>query len=89
VEERAEREVRNSLRCGSCCPGIDGRGFGAVVAVAAGVGAAATVAVLFLSDVLWWVSTRSQVGCGEYEVGSDDATLAHFAGLLSSSGCVS
>ena len=65
AEERAEREVRNSLRCRSCCPGIDGLGFGAVVAVAAGVGAAAAVAALPLSDVLWWASTRSQVGCGE------------------------
>jgi hypothetical protein len=65
TEERAEREVRNSLRCRSCCPGIDGWGFGAVVAVAVGVGAAAAVAALPLSDVLWWASTRSQVGCGE------------------------
>ena len=65
AEERAEREARNSLRDQSCCPGIDGRGFGAVVAVAAGVGAAAAVAALPLSDVLWWVLMRSQVGCGE------------------------
>ena len=65
VEERAEREARNSLRCWSCCPGINGRGFGAVVAVAAGVGTAAAVATLSLPDVLWWASTRSQVGCGE------------------------
>ena len=65
TEERAEREARNSLRCRGCCPGIDSWGFGAFVAVAAGVGAAATVAALPLSDVLWWVSTRSQVGCGE------------------------
>ena len=61
-----EREVRNLLRCGSCCPGIDGRGFGAVVAVAAGVGAgvgaAVTVAALSLPNVLWWTSSRSQVG---------------------------
>jgi hypothetical protein len=61
VEERVEREARNSLRCWSCCPGIDGQGFGVVVAV----GAAATVAALPLSDVLWWALTRSQVGCGE------------------------
>jgi hypothetical protein len=65
AEERAEREVRNSLRCRGCCPGIDSRGFGAVVTVAAGVGAAATVAALPLPNVLWWASTRSQVGCGE------------------------
>jgi hypothetical protein len=65
AEERAEREVRNSLRCWSCCPGIDGRGFGAVVAVAAGVSAAAAVTTLSLPDVLQWASTRSQVGCGE------------------------
>jgi hypothetical protein len=65
AEERAEREVRNSLRCRSCCPGVDSWGFGAVVAVAAGVGAAVTVAALLLSDVLWWSSMRSQVGCGE------------------------
>jgi hypothetical protein len=65
VEERAEREARNSLRSRGCCPGIDGRGFGAVVAVAAGVGAVAAVAVLLLPDVLRWASTRSQVGCGE------------------------
>ena len=61
VEERVEREARNSLRCWSCCPGVDGQGFGVVVAV----GAAATVAALPLSDVLWWALTRSQVGCGE------------------------
>ena len=65
MEERAEREVRNSLRYRSCCPGINGWGFGAVVAVAAGVGAAVAVTMLPLSDVLWWASTRSQVGCGE------------------------
>jgi hypothetical protein len=65
AEERAEREVRNLLRCRSCCPGVDGWGFGAVVAVAAGVSAAVAVAALLLSDVLWWVLTRSQVGCGE------------------------
>ena len=62
VEERAEREARNLLRCRSGCPGVDGWCFGAVVAVAAGVGAAAAVAALPLSDVLWWSSTRSQVG---------------------------
>jgi hypothetical protein len=45
--------------------GIDGWGFGAVVTIAAGVGAAAAVASLSLPDVLWWVLTRSQVGCGE------------------------
>jgi len=65
AEERAEREVRNSLRCRSCCPGIDGQNFGAVVAVVAGVGAAAAVAALPLPNVLWWASMRSQVGCGE------------------------
>jgi len=65
TEERVEREVRNSLRCQGCCLGIDGWGFGAVVAVAAGVGAAVTVATLSLPDVLWWASVRSQVGCGE------------------------
>jgi hypothetical protein len=65
AEERAERETRNSLRCQSCCPGIDGWGFCAAVTVAVGVGAAAAVAALPLSDVLWWASTRSQVGCGE------------------------
>jgi hypothetical protein len=65
AEERAEREVRNSLRCRSCCLGIDSWGFGAVVAVAAGVSAAAAVAALPLPDVFWWASTRSQVGCGE------------------------
>jgi len=65
AEERAEREARNSLRCQGCCPGIDGQGFSAVVTVATGVGAAAGVAMLPLPDVLWWVSTRSQVGCGE------------------------
>jgi len=64
-EERAEREARNSLRCRSRCPGIDGRSFGAVVAVAAVVGAAAAVTTLPLPDVLWWWSTMSQVGCGE------------------------
>ena len=57
VAERAEREARNLLRCWSGCPGVDGRCFSAV-AVAAAVG----VAALPLSDVLWWVSTRSQVG---------------------------
>jgi hypothetical protein len=65
AEERAEREVRNSLRCRGCCSGIDGWGFGAVVAVAAGVGAATAVTALSLSDVFWWASSRSQVGCGE------------------------
>jgi hypothetical protein len=65
AKKKAEREVRNSLRCRSCCPGVDGWGFGAVVAVAAGVGAAVAVAALLLPDVLWWASTRSQVGCGE------------------------
>jgi hypothetical protein len=65
AEERAEREARNLLRCRSCRPGVDSRGFGAVVAVAAGVGAAAAVAALSLPDVLWRASTRSQVGCGK------------------------
>jgi hypothetical protein len=65
AEERVEREVRNSLRGRSCCLGIDSWGFGTVVAVAAGVGAAAAVAALPLSDVLWWALTRSQIGCGE------------------------
>ena len=65
TEERAEREARNSLRCWSCCPGIDGWGFGAVVAAAVGVGGAAAVAALPLPDVLWWASMRSQVVCGE------------------------
>jgi hypothetical protein len=60
-----EREARNSLRCRGCRSGIDGWGFGAVVAIAAGVGAAAAVTALLLSNVLWWASTRSQVGCGE------------------------
>jgi len=89
VEERSEREARNSLRCRSHCLGVDGWGFGAVVAVTAGVGVAAAVAALPLSDVLWWALMRSQVGCGEWRVGGDDTTLARFAGLLSSSGCVS
>jgi hypothetical protein len=31
VEERAEREARNSLRCQSCCLGVNSWGFGAVV----------------------------------------------------------
>jgi len=61
MEERAEREARNSLRCRSGCPGVDGRCFG-VVAVAAAVGVAAAVTALLLSNVLWWASTRSQVG---------------------------
>jgi hypothetical protein len=65
AEERAEREARNSLRRWSGCPGVNGWGFSAVVAVAAGVSAAAAVAALFLPNVLWWVLTRSQVGCGE------------------------
>jgi hypothetical protein len=65
AEERAEREARNSLRCQSHCLGIDSWGFGAVVAVAAGVGAAATVTLLSLPNVLWWASMRSQVGCDE------------------------
>jgi len=52
VEERAEREARNSLRCRSGCSGIDGWCFGAVVTVAAGVSAAAAVAALPLSDML-------------------------------------
>ena len=62
MEERAEREARNSLRCGGGCLGVDGGCFGAVVAVAAAVGAAAAVAVLPLPDVLWWALTRCQVG---------------------------
>ena len=62
AEERAEREVRNSLRCRSRCSGVDSWGFGAVVAVVAGVGAATTVTALLLPDVLWWSLTRSQVG---------------------------
>jgi hypothetical protein len=62
TEERAEREVRNSLRCQSGCSSVDGWCFSAVVTVAVGVGAAATVAALPLSDVLWWPLTRSQVG---------------------------
>ena len=65
MEERVEREARNSLRHWSGCPGVDGWCFSAVVAVAAGVGAAAAVAVLLLPNVLWWALTRSQVGCGE------------------------
>jgi hypothetical protein len=64
AEERVEREARNSLRCWSCCPGVDCCCFGAVVTVATGVGAAAAAA-LPLSDVLQWSSARSQVGCGE------------------------
>jgi hypothetical protein len=43
TEERVEREARNLLRYRSRCPGIDGWGFGAVVAVAAGVGAVGAV----------------------------------------------
>jgi len=62
VEERAEREARNLLRCQSGCPSVDGGCFGAVVAVAAGVGAATAVTALLLPDVLWWSLTRSQVG---------------------------
>jgi hypothetical protein len=89
VEERAEREARNSLRCRSGYPSVDGGCFSVVVAVTAGVSAAAAVATLPLPDVLWWASIRSQVGWGEWKVGSDDVTLARFAGLLSSSGCVS
>jgi hypothetical protein len=65
TEERAEREVRNSLRCQSGHPGVDGWCFSAVVAVAAGVSAAATIAALPLPNVLWWVSMRSQVGWEE------------------------
>jgi hypothetical protein len=65
VEERSKREARNLLRCQSGCPCIDSQCFGTVVAIAAGIGAAAAVAALPLSDVLWWASTRSQVGCGE------------------------
>ena len=60
-----EREARNSLRCWSHSPGVDGWGFGAVIAVAAAVGVAAAVTALLLSDVLWWSLTRSQVGCDE------------------------
>jgi hypothetical protein len=57
-----ERETRNSLRCWSGCPSVDSGCLSTVVAVAAGVSAAAAVAVLPLSDVFWWVLTRSQVG---------------------------
>ena len=52
AEERAEREARNSLRCRSGRLGVNGRCFSTVVAVAAGVGAAAAVAALPLPDVL-------------------------------------
>ena len=62
AKERAEREARNLLRCWSGCPGVDGWCFSTVVTVAAGVGAAAAVTVLPLSDVFWWASIRSQVG---------------------------
>jgi hypothetical protein len=65
MEKRAEREARDSLRCWSGCPGVNGECFSVVVTVAAGVGAAAAVAALPLPDVLWWVSTRSQVGWEE------------------------
>jgi hypothetical protein len=65
TEERVEREARNLLRYWSCGLGVDSWGFGAVVAVAAGVGATAGVATLSLPDVFQWASTRSQVGCGE------------------------
>jgi hypothetical protein len=65
TEERVERETRNLLRCRSGCPGVDSRCFGAVAvtaAVGAAVSAAVAVAMLPLPDVLWWASTRSQVG---------------------------
>jgi hypothetical protein len=62
MEERAEREARNLLRCWGSCLSVDSGGFG-VVAVAATVGPA--VATLPLSDVLWWASIRSQVGWKE------------------------
>jgi hypothetical protein len=65
MEERAEREARNVLRCWSGCPGVDGGCFGAVVAITAVAGAAVTVAMLPLPDVLWWALTRSQVGWKE------------------------
>ena len=62
TEEGLKRETGNSYGCRGCCPGVNGGGFGAVVAVAAGVSAAATVAALPLSDVFRWASSRSQVG---------------------------
>ena len=58
VEERAEREARNSLRDWGGCLGVDSRGFSADVTVAAAV----CVTMLPLPDVFWWASTRSQVG---------------------------
>jgi hypothetical protein len=64
MEERAEREARNLLKCWGGCPGVDGGCFSAV-AVAAAVGAAAAVTALPLSNVLWRASARSQVGWGE------------------------
>jgi len=65
MEKRVEREARNPLRCWSCHSGVDGWCFSTVVTVTAAVGVAATVAVLPLSDVLWWSLTRSQVGWEE------------------------
>jgi hypothetical protein len=65
AEERAERETRNLLRRRSGCPGVDGGCFSAVAitaAVSAAVSAAVAVAMLPLPDVLWWASTRSQIG---------------------------
>ena len=62
MEDRAEREARNLLRCRSGCPGVDGGCFSTVVTVVAAVGAAVAVATLPLSDVFRRVSTRSQVG---------------------------
>jgi len=57
-----EREARNLLRCWGGRLGVDGGCFGTVVAVAAGVGAAAAVAALPMSDVLRGLLMRSQVG---------------------------
>ena len=62
MEKGPEGETRNSHRCGGSCLGVNGGGFSAVVAVAAGVGAATAVTALLLPDVLWWSLTRSQVG---------------------------
>jgi len=62
MEKGPEGETRNSHRCGGSCLGVNGGGFSAVVAVAAGVSAAATVAASPLSNVFRWVLLRSQVG---------------------------
>jgi len=53
AKERVEREVRNSLRCQSSHPSVDGGCFSTIVTVAAGVSTAAAVTTLSLPDMLW------------------------------------